>query len=250
MHLAGNLTKKQNVFDDFAAAARHLVERNYTARQTRDLGESKMAASDGATVTSTPIVRAVVARVGIYDMLRVEVGPMASSHHRIRHCGRILSSSSALYAYSPYHHIVQGGRYPAIFLATGENDGRVEPWQSRKFAAAMQAATGSGLPVACALTHPATAWAHPAMSGSRRRRYPGVPVRPARRDLAGRGRPARAEIRLRRPLRTSPCSHVGHSDVELARLRRRDGHDQERVTPGCNAHLLVLVVSISGAIDR
>jgi len=53
----------------------------------------------------------------------------------------------ALYAYSPYHHIMPGGRYPAIFLATGENDGRVEPWQSRKFAAAMQAATGSGLPV-------------------------------------------------------------------------------------------------------
>jgi prolyl oligopeptidase len=88
-----------------------------------------------------------VSRVGIYDMLRVEVGPNGEFNTTEFGTVKDPDQFKALFAYSPYHHIVQGGRYPAIFLATGENDGRVEPWQSRKFAAAMQAATGSGLPV-------------------------------------------------------------------------------------------------------
>jgi prolyl oligopeptidase len=50
-------------------------------------------------------------------------------------------------AYSPYHHVVPGTGYPAVLLTTGENDGRVDPMQSRKFAAALEAASASGLPV-------------------------------------------------------------------------------------------------------
>ena len=53
----------------------------------------------------------------------------------------------ALYAYSPYHHVVDGTKYPAIFMATGEHDGRVNPAHSRKMIARLQAATASGLPV-------------------------------------------------------------------------------------------------------
>ena len=53
----------------------------------------------------------------------------------------------ALYAYSPYHHVREGTKYPAVLLMTGENDGRVNPAQSRKMAACLQAATASGLPV-------------------------------------------------------------------------------------------------------
>jgi prolyl oligopeptidase len=53
----------------------------------------------------------------------------------------------ALYAYSPYHHVVDGTKYPAVFMATGENDGRVNPAHSRKMIARLQAATTSGLPV-------------------------------------------------------------------------------------------------------
>jgi prolyl oligopeptidase len=148
-HLAGNLTRKQNVFDDFAAAARHLIERKYTSPQKLAIfGESNGGLLMGATVTQHPeLFRAVVSRVGIYDMLRVELG--ANGEFNTTEFGTVKDPEQfkALYAYSPYHHIVQGGRYPAIFLATGENDGRVEPWQSRKFAAAMQAAGGAGLPV-------------------------------------------------------------------------------------------------------
>jgi prolyl oligopeptidase len=148
-HLAGNLTKKQNVFDDFAAAARHLVERKYTTpAKLAIFGESNGGLLMGATLTQHPeLFRAVVSRVGIYDMLRVEVGPNGEFNTTEFGTVKDPEQFKALYAYSPYHHVVQGGRYPAIFLATGENDGRVEPWQSRKFAAAMQAATGSGLPV-------------------------------------------------------------------------------------------------------
>jgi prolyl oligopeptidase len=148
-HLAGNLTKKQNVFDDFAAAARHMIDRKYTSPQKLAIfGESNGGLLMGASVTQHPeLFRAVVSRVGIYDMLRVEIGPNGEFNTTEFGTVKDLAQFKALHAYSPYHHIVQGGRYPAIFLATGENDGRVEPWQSRKFAAAMEAASGSGLPV-------------------------------------------------------------------------------------------------------
>jgi prolyl oligopeptidase len=53
----------------------------------------------------------------------------------------------ALYAYSPYHHVRDGVKYPAVLLTTGENDGRVNPAQSRKIAARLQAATGSDRPI-------------------------------------------------------------------------------------------------------
>ncbi len=52
-----------------------------------------------------------------------------------------------LYGYSPYHHVAAGTPYPAVLLMTGATDGRVNPMHSRKFAAALQAATGSGLPI-------------------------------------------------------------------------------------------------------
>jgi prolyl oligopeptidase len=80
-------------------------------------------------------------------MLRVEVGPNGEFNTTEFGTVKDAEQFKALYAYSPIHHIVPGGKYPAILLTTGQNDGRVEPWQSRKFAAAMQAASGSGLPV-------------------------------------------------------------------------------------------------------
>src|SRR5262249_38878892 len=54
---------------------------------------------------------------------------------------------NALYAYSPYHHVVQGTAYPAVLFMTGANDPRVNPMNSRKMTAALQAATTSGLPI-------------------------------------------------------------------------------------------------------
>jgi prolyl oligopeptidase len=148
-HRDGNLTKKQNVFDDFAAAAQHLMERKYTApAKLAIFGESNGGLLMGATLTHHPdLVRAVVARVGIYDMLRVELG--ANGEFNTTEFGSVKNPEQfkSLYAYSPYHHVTPGTRYPAVLLTTGEYDGRVDPLHSRKFAAALQAATASQLPV-------------------------------------------------------------------------------------------------------
>jgi prolyl oligopeptidase len=148
-HLDGNLTRKQNVFDDFVAAARLLIERNYTSSSRLAIfGESNGGLLMGATLTQNPnLARAVVARVGIYDMLRAELAP--NGEFNVTEFGTVKDPQQfkALYAYSPYHHVRPGTRYPAVLMTTGENDGRVDPMQSRKFAAALQAATASRLPV-------------------------------------------------------------------------------------------------------
>ena len=148
-HLDGNLTKKQNVFDDFAAAARHLIERKYTtSARLATFGASNGGLLMGATLTQHPeLMRAVVSRVGIYDMLRVELG--ANGEFNTTEFGSVKNAEQfkALYAYSPYHHVIPETGYPAVFMTTGEFDGRVEALHSRKFTAALQAATSSGLPV-------------------------------------------------------------------------------------------------------
>jgi prolyl oligopeptidase len=148
-HLEGNLTRKQNVFDDFAAAAQHLIARKYTSSAKLAIfGESNGGLLMGATLTQHPeLMRAVVARVGIYDMLRVELG--ANGEFNTTEFGMVkdLQQFKALHAYSPYHHVTPGTRYPAVFMTTGEFDGRVDALHSRKFTAALQAATSSGLPV-------------------------------------------------------------------------------------------------------
>jgi prolyl oligopeptidase len=146
-HLDGNLTRKQNVFDDFAAAAQHLIARKYTsAAKLAIFGESNGGLLMGATLTQHPdLMRAVVARVGIYDMLRVELG--ANGEFNTTEFGSVKDPKQfkALYAYSPYHHVTPGTRYPAVFMTTGEFDGRVDALHSRKFTAALQAATSSEL---------------------------------------------------------------------------------------------------------
>jgi len=148
-HKAGNLTHKQQVFDDFIAAAEHLIKRRYTDSSKLAVeGASNGGLLMGAFLTQRPdLARAVVARVGIYDMLRVELDP--NGQFNITEFGTVNDPEQfkALYAYSPYHHVRDGAKYPAVLLTTGENDGRVNPAQSRKMAARLQAATASDRPV-------------------------------------------------------------------------------------------------------
>src|SRR5213075_2876206 len=148
-HLAGNLTRKQNCFDDFAGCARHLIERGYTqpARLAVE-GGSNGGLLMGAFLTQRPdLARAVVSHVGIYDMLRVELDP--NGQFNVTEFGTVKDPAQfkALYGYSPYHHVTDGTKYPAALLTTGENDGRVNPSQSRKMAARLQAASGSDHPI-------------------------------------------------------------------------------------------------------
>jgi prolyl oligopeptidase len=148
-HKAGNLTKKQNVFDDFAAAAEYLVKENYTRpEKLAILGGSNGGLLMGAMITQHPeLMRAVVSLVGIYDMLRVELAPNGAFN--VTEFGSVKDPEQfkALYAYSPYHHIVDGTKYPSILLMTGANDGRVAPYHSRKMTARLDEANKSDNPI-------------------------------------------------------------------------------------------------------
>jgi prolyl oligopeptidase len=141
-HRQGNLTKKQNVFDDFHAVCGHLVTAGYTrpARLAIE-GGSNGGLLMGATLTQHPgIAKCVVSHVGIYDMLRVELSPNGAFN--IPEFGTVKDPAqfAALHAYSPYHRVKDGMKYPTILLLTGANDPRVDPLQSRKMTARLQEA--------------------------------------------------------------------------------------------------------------
>ncbi len=148
-HRAGNLTRKQNVFDDFYAAAQYLVQRRYSAPEHLGImGGSNGGLLMGAALTQHPeMYRVVLAFVGIYDMLRVELSPNGAFN--VTEFGTVKEQDQfrALYSYSPYHHVKAGVTYPATIFLTGDNDPRVDPANSRKMAAAMQAAGPSKGPI-------------------------------------------------------------------------------------------------------
>jgi prolyl oligopeptidase len=148
-HLAGNLTKKQNVFDDFYACAAHLVEEKATAPERLGImGGSNGGLLMGATLVQRPeAYRAVVSLVGIYDMLHVEDTPNGAFN--VTEFGTVKDPDQfrALYGYSPYHRVKDGTPYPAVLFLSGANDPRVDPYHSRKMTARLQAATRSPRPI-------------------------------------------------------------------------------------------------------
>ena len=148
-HKAGNLTKKQNVFDDFAAAAEYLIKQKWTRPEKLAIqGGSNGGLLMGAMIVQHPdLVRAVVSSVGIYDMLRVELAPNGAFN--VTEFGTVKDPEQfkALYAYSPYHHVVDGTKYPSVLMMTGANDGRVAPYHSRKMMARLEEATKSDNPI-------------------------------------------------------------------------------------------------------
>ncbi|MCC6426652.1 MAG: S9 family peptidase [Phycisphaerales bacterium] len=146
-HRSGNLTKKQNVFDDFHAAAQLLIDRGYTNRdRLAIMGGSNGGLLMGAVMTQHPdLCKAVVSSVGIYDMLRVELSPNGAFN--ITEFGTVKDKAQfeAIAAYSPYHHVKDGTRYPAVLMPVGMNDMRVDPMHSRKMIARLQAADPKGM---------------------------------------------------------------------------------------------------------
>jgi prolyl oligopeptidase len=148
-HNQGKLTKKQNVFDDFIGCAEFLINAKYTSPSNLAIeGGSNGGLLMGAVVTQRPdLFRAVASSVGDYDMLRVELFPNGAFN--VTEFGTVKDPEQykALYAYSPYHHVVDGVSYPAVLLMTGDNDGRVDPANSRKMIARLQAASSSKVPL-------------------------------------------------------------------------------------------------------
>ena len=176
-HRAGMLANKQNVFDDFIAAAEWLAAEGYTNPDKLAVwGGSNGGLLVGAVVTQRPeLFRAAVATVPLLDMVRYH-------HFRIAKLWIPEYGSSDdpdqfawLYAYSPYHRVRAGTRYPAVLLTAGEQDSRVDPLHARKMTALLQHATadparpillraetqaghGSGKPLAKRVAEAADLW--------------------------------------------------------------------------------------------
>jgi len=148
-HLAGNLTRKQNVFDDLYACAKLLVDSHATRSERLAItGGSNGGLLMGAEIVQHPeMFRAVVSRVGIYDMLHVENTPNGAFN--VTEFGTVKDPDQfrALYSYSPLHNVKDGAGYPSVLFVTGANDPRVDPYNSRKMTAGIRAATTSDHPI-------------------------------------------------------------------------------------------------------
>jgi len=145
-HHAGMRARKQQSFEDFFAAADWLVDNAYTSRPRLALrGGSNGGLLMGAAITQRPdLCRAVQAAVPLLDMVRFHRFLIARLWiPEYGDPGRA-EDFAWLYAYSPYHHVVDDTCYPAVLLTTAEEDSRVDPCHARKMAARLQEATSCG----------------------------------------------------------------------------------------------------------
>lgn len=145
-HRNGMLDKKQNVFDDFIAAAEHLIAEKYTdAAHLAIQGGSNGGLLMGAVLTQRPdLFRAVVCQVPLLDMLRYQQFQIAKLWIPEYGSSDNPKQFEYLYAYSPYHHVKTGTLYPAVLFMTAESDTRVDPMHAIKMAALLQAQAANG----------------------------------------------------------------------------------------------------------
>jgi prolyl oligopeptidase len=147
-HDAGTKTRKQNVFDDFIAAAEWLVANKYTSRaRLAMLGGSNGGLLVGAVMNQRPeLFRVAIPQVGVMDMLRFQKFTIGWNWIADYGSSDNPEEFKALYAYSPLHNIRPGVRYPATLMTTADHDDRVVPAHSFKYAATLQAKASSENP--------------------------------------------------------------------------------------------------------
>jgi prolyl oligopeptidase len=149
-HEAGTKLQKQNVFDDFIAAAEWLIAERYTSTPKLAIrGRSNGGLLVGAVMTQRPeLFGAALPAVGVLDMLRYHT-PSANARQWSNDYGlsEIEEEFRAQYAYSPVHRVVDGTCYPPTLVTTADRDDRVVPWHSYKFTAALQRAQKCGNPI-------------------------------------------------------------------------------------------------------
>jgi len=149
-HLAGTKASKQNVFEDFIAAAEWLVREGYTRPQRlAAVGRSNGGLLVGAVITQRPdLFGAALPGVGVLDMLRYHTAS-ANAYQWSSDYGTVEDPAlfQALHAYSPVHNVRKGTCYPPTLVTTADRDDRVVPWHSYKFAAALQHAQACAHPV-------------------------------------------------------------------------------------------------------
>ena len=147
-HAAGKLDKKQNVFDDFIAAAEFLVRERYTSREKLAIhGRSNGGLLVGAVMNQRPDLCAVaLPTVGVMDMLRFTKFTIGWAWTSDYGSPETPEGFRTLRAYSPYHNIAKDVEYPATLVTTGDHDDRVVPAHSYKYTAALQAAQTGDAP--------------------------------------------------------------------------------------------------------
>lgn len=148
-HRSGMLDRKQNVFDDFIAAAEYLVDQGYTDSDRLAIsGGSNGGLLVGATLTQRPdLFRAVVCHVPLLDMLRYHRFLIARLWIAEYGSAENPDQFPFIYAYSPYHQVRAKEEYPAVLFTTAESDTRVEPLHARKMAALLQSVNASDHPI-------------------------------------------------------------------------------------------------------
>jgi prolyl oligopeptidase len=148
-HEAGMRERKQNVFDDFIAAAEYLIQERYTSSDKLAIsGRSNGGLLVGACLTQRPdLFRAALPAVGVLDMLRFQRFTIGWAWVSEFGSAEVPADFPTLRAYSPLHNIKLGTHYPAVLVETGDHDDRVVPAHSFKFAAALQAAQAGDRPV-------------------------------------------------------------------------------------------------------
>jgi prolyl oligopeptidase len=148
-HEAGMLHAKQNVFDDFIAAAQYLIDNKFTSVSKLAIGGgSNGGLLVGACMTQRPdLFGAALPNVGVMDMLRFQKFTIGWAWTSDYGSADKPDDFAFLYAYSPLHHIAKGACYPATFITTADHDDRVVPAHSFKFTATLQAAQGCKKPI-------------------------------------------------------------------------------------------------------
>jgi prolyl oligopeptidase len=148
-HEAGMLDKKQNVFDDFIGAAEYLIEKGYTSPEKLAIngGSNGGLLVGAATVQRPELFKVVLCAVPLLDMVTYHQHGLANIWAEEYGSSDDPEQFQFLHAYSPYHNIKQGVKYPAFLVTGGENDARVDPLHACKMAAALQAADTGGGPI-------------------------------------------------------------------------------------------------------
>ena len=148
-HEAGTKLKKQNVFDDFIAAAEYLIKNKYTSSsRLAILGGSNGGLLVGAVSNQRPeLFKAVVEQAGVMDMLRFHKFTIGANWIADYGSSDNAAEFKVLYAYSPIHNTRAGAKYPATLITTADHDDRVVPAHNFKYAAALQAAQGGDNPI-------------------------------------------------------------------------------------------------------
>ena len=148
-HDGGRRDNKQNVFDDFIAAAEWLIAKGYTSKKRLAIGGgSNGGLLVGAAMTQRPdLFAAALPQVGVLDMLRFHLFTIGAGWKSDYGSAETKAGFDTLIKYSPLHNVRQGADYPATMVMTGDHDDRVVPAHSYKFTAALQEAQGGQAPI-------------------------------------------------------------------------------------------------------